>query len=860
MTLPSLCLDDRTYDQLLSDARDQLRASCPEWSDASPSDPGMVLLELFAYLTDQLIYRVNRLPDKVYVEFLRLMGVTLTPPAAAHVRLTFTRATASDQVIAIPRGTRVAGDRADSSGDAPVFITMHDAAINAGASEVLVEAAHGQLIEGEMIGVSDGSAGQRFAVAHAPIVLPSGDALDLVIAVEVSAEELRGDEPAILSRGVRYRLWREVEDFTGHAPDAKVYIVDRMAGEIQFAPSARLRDASGRLKARAEALAGIPPAKRRIIASYRSGGGPSGNVLAGRLKVLKDAIPGISVVNREAAVGGAAAEDLANALIRGPGEFYSLKRAVTATDYELVACRTGAASRAKAFASAELYRFAQPGTVEVLLVPPIGADAGANERVRAESLRARQSSVACQTVADALAECRPLGSACVVHWAPCKTVQVRMRVVVQDELDTAAVKADILAQLHARINPLPVKPYLGWEFGEALRASHLYDLVLAKPGVRYVDQLVLVVDEVPEARVATISADAFHPRTWYAAAADRLFITQDDGDGWQLLGAFQDERVALIASDARQPGLLAVVAHLEAGSHVLTSSDGGASWVSRARTAFSIAALAWAQRDGVSTLFLATDVGLYELAVQEGAVPIQILVDPAKQDMGFYSVVVHQERGLMVVMVAATSLGGIFISSKGGAVNSFQSIGLSGEDVRVLAVAKDGPRAFLWAGLAAVGNENGKGCLCCELRNDGQLGVEGWRWANKGWNGGSVHALAFSGQQVFAASHRSSMLILDASATDPVWQVPGVDCGLPLRDVGRLHPVDAIAIDPRGSLLMAGGIQGMFRSAKGRGRFETCSRREFTDKVTIPATSLLISGDHQIEVQTADDAQGEGLT
>jgi len=159
-----------------------------------------------------------------------------------------------------------------------------------------------------------------------------------------------------------------------------------------------------------------------------------------------------------------------------------------------------------------------------------------------------------------------------------------------------------------------------------------------------------------------------------------------------------------------------------------------------------------------------------------------------------------------------------------------------------------------------VGNENGKGCLCCELRNDGQLGVEGWRWANKGWNGGSVHALAFSGQQVFAASHRSGMLILDASATDPVWQVPGVDCGLPLRDVGRLHPVDAIAIDPRGSLLMAGGIQGMFRSAKGRGRFETCSRREFTDKVTIPATSLLISGDHQIEVQTADDAQGEGLT
>ena len=86
MSLPTPTLDDRSFDQLLGDARLRLAQSCPEWTDASPSDPGTVLLELYAYLTDQLIYRLNRVPDKVYVEFLRLLGVQLTPPSASRRR------------------------------------------------------------------------------------------------------------------------------------------------------------------------------------------------------------------------------------------------------------------------------------------------------------------------------------------------------------------------------------------------------------------------------------------------------------------------------------------------------------------------------------------------------------------------------------------------------------------------------------------------------------------------------------------------------------------------------------------------------------------------------------------------------
>ena len=83
MSLPSPNLDDRDFNQLLEECRLQIKRSCPEWTDLSPGDPGMMLLELFAHLTEIMIYRLNRLPDKAYVEFLRLLGVKILPPSAA---------------------------------------------------------------------------------------------------------------------------------------------------------------------------------------------------------------------------------------------------------------------------------------------------------------------------------------------------------------------------------------------------------------------------------------------------------------------------------------------------------------------------------------------------------------------------------------------------------------------------------------------------------------------------------------------------------------------------------------------------------------------------------------------------------
>jgi predicted phage baseplate assembly protein len=115
MPLPPLNLDDRDFESLVNEARLTIARTCPAWTDLSAGDPGMVILELFAHLTEVMIYRLNRLPDKAYIEFLNLIGVFLQPPTAAAVDLRFSLPKPAVTPVEIPRGTRVTVARADVS-------------------------------------------------------------------------------------------------------------------------------------------------------------------------------------------------------------------------------------------------------------------------------------------------------------------------------------------------------------------------------------------------------------------------------------------------------------------------------------------------------------------------------------------------------------------------------------------------------------------------------------------------------------------------------------------------------------------------------------------------------------------------
>jgi len=74
MSLPQPTLDDRTYSDLLEEARALIPSLAPQWTNHNPSDPGITLVELFAWLTEMLIYRVERLPEENARAFLRLLN------------------------------------------------------------------------------------------------------------------------------------------------------------------------------------------------------------------------------------------------------------------------------------------------------------------------------------------------------------------------------------------------------------------------------------------------------------------------------------------------------------------------------------------------------------------------------------------------------------------------------------------------------------------------------------------------------------------------------------------------------------------------------------------------------------------
>ncbi len=862
MPLESPNLDDRDFDQLMEEARRRIEQTAPEWTDFSPANPGMTLLELFAHLTETMIYRLNRVPDKLYVEFLRLIGVTVHPPTAASVIVSFHRTDDKQQPVEIPRGTRLAAEKSEGGENTPIFTTARRAVLPPGEQTVDVKAYHGTLIEGELVGVGTGLPGLAVEVQHPPIVRSPSDDPALVIAVEAEEEEEIDDQaPVIQYADKTFRIWQEVDNFTDLGTNRAVFVADRTSGTITFAPAMRMLEEDDVLDDRPRALAAVPQAGREIRAWYRHGGGPAGNVRADAVTVLKDAIPGVEVTSSSPASGGRATETVENALKRGPQELHSLNRAVTARDFELVAqYNSQAIDRTKAITQAALWQHGLRGTVNVLLVPrPSDANRGTSAVTPARLHELESESVRTE-IQQAIDRRRPLGTTCLVNWARYKTIHVSARVVVHDEENPQAIRRRVLERLYRTITPVSSDgSQTGWPFGQAIRLSHIYDIALAESGVLWVDEVRLQTEHVPEDDIVALTTDNFQPNTWYAGRTSTLYRSLNDGGGWEPAGQFPGESIEQVETHTDIPGIIAVVTHQPDEQQWLIhiSRDCGETWEPTARAiSFEVEDIAWTEREDTPLLFLATDEGLYELLLQPESTPVPVLVDPQQQDLGFYAVTASKDgSGEINTAVAAQETGGVYLSSKGGRSNTFRHIGLRGNDIRTLEIQYDGPRSYLWAGAAAAGGDDpGSGCFQWEL-----LGQEdppgGWQSYDDGWEGGSCLSIAFLENYVLGASYRSGVLRLDTAQSSPSWQIPDVQGGLPLRDPGRFQPVETVAARNESGLIMAAGSEGIFCSEDGGTTYRSISNRESTDKVTLPDTWLFCSGEHQITVVTEDEAE-----
>lgn len=605
MSLDPPVLDDRTFQDLVDEAKRMIPTFCPEWTNHNLSDPGVALIELFAWMTESTLYRLNRVPERYYAKFLELVGVEPFGPAAARTVVTFTLSTARTTEFRLPPGVVVATDGSADGATQPVLFQttdelvvtppairavrlggrdvdgryeditddlrfgraavtvfpglVPDASILVGFEQSLagnvieievdadtagygvrpddppivweawngdawepvalrgdttgglncagtismliglrheattldrtaafwlrgrllpdtgsrpwynaspeirslvvrsiggsVAAEHSAPQPSEAIGISDGRAGQRFSVSHAPVLARRDD----------ETVEVVGRDGAM--------RWTEVADFADSGPTDRHFTWDSVSGEVRFGPRIRLEDGSYR------SYGAVPHDGATIrVTGYRTGGGAAGNVGPGTLTDLRTSLAFVSgVTNLAPARGGADAETTAEAKVRGPMTLRTGQRAVTPRDYERAALEASTeVARAKAL------RPEQPGDpVSLLVVPRVRSVPGASDIddfALSDDLH--------RTLEDELDRRRTLGATLEIRTPYYQGVSIAARLLRSDARPKNAVEDRARELLYRFVHPLTGGvDGTGWPFDADLHSSTVAELLESVDGV-----------------------------------------------------------------------------------------------------------------------------------------------------------------------------------------------------------------------------------------------------------------------------------------------------------------------------------------------------------------------------------------
>lgn len=108
MPLPPPTFDTRTWREFMDEALRRNEVHTPEWTNQSDADPGVTLLQLFAFMSESIVYRANRIPERNRRSFLRLLGMGLRPASAARGLVAFGRKSGPVEAITVPAGVGLA--------------------------------------------------------------------------------------------------------------------------------------------------------------------------------------------------------------------------------------------------------------------------------------------------------------------------------------------------------------------------------------------------------------------------------------------------------------------------------------------------------------------------------------------------------------------------------------------------------------------------------------------------------------------------------------------------------------------------------------------------------------------------------
>lgn len=318
---------------------------------------------------------------------------------------------------------------------------------------------HARVITDEVIGVSDGTAAQRFSLRHRPVLRWSGTTLTVTVTD---------------GNGTHVTEWHAVENFAGEKKDGLSFHVDAVAGEVVFGPA--VREADGTLTQYGK----VPPKGATItMTAYRTGGGTAGNVRKGAVRVLKTSVPYVKgVENRRAAAGGAPAETVDDIKTRGPLVIRSRGRAVTAEDFEELT-REAAPDVARVHCMTPAGA-GEAGVVRVLIVPNVSSDALYDVRredlIPSEDTRTR--------IAAYLDERRLAGTRVIVRPPAYQALTVVVTLSALPGYRADQLRADVQRALNRVLHPLLGGPDgTGWPIGRPVQRHELTAALAWIPGI-----------------------------------------------------------------------------------------------------------------------------------------------------------------------------------------------------------------------------------------------------------------------------------------------------------------------------------------------------------------------------------------
>lgn len=229
MPLPTPQLDNRSFQDIFAEARSRIPRYCPEWTDHNLSDPGITLLELFAWMTELILFRLNQVPDKNYIKFLEMMGIKLLPPRAARVDVTFRLSATQSSKVTIPAGTEVATVRTETE-ESIVFTTDSDLVID---MPTLVEC----------LATSDG---KHFDGRMAALDVPEGQFLAFEPKPRPNNALLLGLKGELVKNLLVLDIDCDIEGI-GVSPDNPPLAWEAWCGEKGWSPAEVIRDTTGGL-------------------------------------------------------------------------------------------------------------------------------------------------------------------------------------------------------------------------------------------------------------------------------------------------------------------------------------------------------------------------------------------------------------------------------------------------------------------------------------------------------------------------------------------------------------------------------------------------------------------------------------